>query len=184
MGDAATKAMSDHLDKLNLERLTVREQEKQLEEKYRLLKKKNDILESEIERSRRSKNKQTSDDFTLVGTNKSGSIQAGLNSVSNINDLPAAKLKVLVSQLEREKILLDGQLRNMEWELDQEAKAYHVAKSKLDNAESERYKATDNYRQHQNKKQILSPISGESRRSNNSNRSSQQSVPHGTKRTT
>ena len=35
MLDAATKAMSDHLGKLNLERLSVREQEKQLEDKYR-----------------------------------------------------------------------------------------------------------------------------------------------------
>ena len=54
------------------------------------MKKKNDQLEAEIERSR--KNKNGSDDFTLVGTSKSGSIQAGLNSVSNINDLPAPKL--------------------------------------------------------------------------------------------
>ena len=60
---------------------------------FRSLKKKNDILESEIERSRRANNYSASDDFTLVGTNKSGSIQAGLNSVRNINDLPAAKLK-------------------------------------------------------------------------------------------
>ena len=111
-------------------------------------------MESEIERSRRAKN-IASDDFTLVGTNKSGSIQAGLNSVSNINDLPAPKLKVLVSQLEREKILLDGQLRNMEWKLDQEAKAYHVAKSKLENAESERYKADQSTHQNKQKKQIL-----------------------------
>ena len=37
----------------------------------------------------------------------------------------------MVSQLEREKILLDGQLRNMEWKLDQEANAYHTAKQSL-----------------------------------------------------
>lgn len=119
------------------------------------IKKKNDILESEIERSRKSKN-HASEDFTLVGTNKSGSIQAGLNSVTNINELPATKLKVLVSQLEREKVLLDGQLRNMEWKLDQEAQSYHTAKTKLENAESERHKADGNFRQNQqHKNQIL-----------------------------
>ena len=43
--------------------------------------------------------KNASQDFTLVGTSKSGAIEAGLASVGNINELPAAKLKVLVSQV-------------------------------------------------------------------------------------
>ena len=44
---------------------------------------------------------------------------------------------MLVAQLEREKLLLDGQLRNMEWKLDQESKAFYTAKSKLTSAEVE-----------------------------------------------
>ena len=51
--------------------------------------------------------------------------------------MPPAKVKVLVAQLEREKLLLDGQLRNMEWKLDQESKAFYTAKSKLTSAEVE-----------------------------------------------
>ena len=108
------------------------------------MKKKNDNLEREIEKSRKSEGKM-SDDFTLVGTSKAGSIQAGLSSVNHLDDLPPTKLKVLVSQLEREKILLDGQLRNMEWKLDQEANAFHVAKNKLENAEAELHKADGNF---------------------------------------
>ena len=43
------------------------------------LKKKNDQLEAEIEKSKKSK--KAADDFTLIGTSKSGSVQAGLNAV-------------------------------------------------------------------------------------------------------
>ena len=60
-----------------------------------------------------------------------------MSAISNLSDLPPAKVKVLVAQLEREKLLLDGQLRNMEWKLDQESKAFYTAKSKLSNAEVE-----------------------------------------------
>ena len=64
-------------------------------------------------------------------------------------------MKVLVNQLEREKGLLDGTLRNMEWNLDQEAQGFHTAKSKLENAEAEKNKADGNYKQFTQRKQIL-----------------------------
>jgi len=71
--------------------------------------------------------------------------------VHDINELPPAKVKVLVSQLEREKVLLEGQLRNMEWKMDQESKAYHNAKNKLANAESEILKANENVHKYETK---------------------------------
>ena len=43
----------------------------------------------------------------------------------------------------------------MEWKLDQEAKAYHTAKSKLENAETERFKATENLQGHINRNHLL-----------------------------
>ena len=74
-----------------------------------------------------------------------------ISAVHDINELPPAKVKVLVSQLEREKVLLEGQLRNMEWKMDQESKAYHNAKTKLANAESEILKANENVHKYETK---------------------------------
>ena len=71
-----------------------------------------------------------------------------LSAVHDLSGMPATKVKVLVGQLEREKLLLEGQLRNIEWKMDQESKSYHDAKQKLKNAESEIIKANDNLKQY------------------------------------
>ena len=74
-----------------------------------------------------------------------------LSAVHDLSNMPATKVKVLVGQLEREKLLLEGQLRNIEWKIDQESKSYHDAKQKLKNAESEIIKANDNLKQYDNR---------------------------------
>ncbi|XP_043548009.1 coiled-coil domain containing 169 isoform X1 [Chiloscyllium plagiosum] len=50
-----------------------------------------------------------------------------LSSVRSYEEMPVGLLKQLVKQLEKEKKSLENQLKNYEWRIEQEAKAYHKA---------------------------------------------------------
>ncbi|XP_067842034.1 coiled-coil domain containing 169 isoform X2 [Heptranchias perlo] len=50
-----------------------------------------------------------------------------LASVRSYEEMPVGALKQLIKQLEKEKKSLQNQLKNYEWRIDQEAKAYHKA---------------------------------------------------------
>ena len=63
------------------QKLTCKEQERALEERYRQLKAKNDRREAEINRAKRQNGPRSkSKDFTLVGTRKAGGVEAGLRN--------------------------------------------------------------------------------------------------------
>ncbi|XP_078401435.1 coiled-coil domain-containing protein 169 [Cetorhinus maximus] len=50
-----------------------------------------------------------------------------LSSVRSYEEMPVGVLKQLTKQLEKEKKSLENQLKNYEWRIEQEAKAYHKA---------------------------------------------------------
>ena len=80
--NSATDQMEHQLKFLLDERLSIRDQERKLEERYRQLKAKNDRKEAEINRGKRQTGpKSKSNDFTLVGTRKAGGVEAGLRIV-------------------------------------------------------------------------------------------------------
>uniref|UniRef100_UPI00398F00C7 coiled-coil domain-containing protein 169 n=1 Tax=Pristiophorus japonicus TaxID=55135 RepID=UPI00398F00C7 len=54
-----------------------------------------------------------------------GSPTDRLSSVRSYEEMPVGALKQLIKQLEKEKKSLQNQLKNYEWRIDQEAKAYH-----------------------------------------------------------
>lgn len=47
------------------------------------------------------------------------------NHLKTYNGLSDAEIKKLMRQLEKDKVELQGQLRDLEWRLDNESKAYH-----------------------------------------------------------
>ncbi|XP_038674825.1 coiled-coil domain containing 169 isoform X1 [Scyliorhinus canicula] len=50
-----------------------------------------------------------------------------LSSVRSYEEMPVGVLKQLIKQLEKEKKSFENQLKNYEWRIEQEAKAYHKA---------------------------------------------------------
>ncbi|XP_048388596.1 coiled-coil domain containing 169 isoform X3 [Stegostoma tigrinum] len=50
-----------------------------------------------------------------------------LSSIRSYEEMPVGLLKQLIKQLEKEKKSLENQLKNFEWRIEQEAKAYHKA---------------------------------------------------------
>lgn len=51
----------------------------------------------------------------------------GKNTLQNLDEVSSAKLRAMVRKLERDKLIANNQLRNLEWRLDQESKALHKA---------------------------------------------------------
>ncbi|XP_051881732.1 coiled-coil domain containing 169 isoform X2 [Pristis pectinata] len=50
-----------------------------------------------------------------------------LSSVRSFEEMPVGALKQMIKQLDKEKKSLQNQLKNYEWRVEQEAKAYHKA---------------------------------------------------------
>ncbi|CAG5105878.1 Oidioi.mRNA.OKI2018_I69.chr1.g2532.t2.cds [Oikopleura dioica] len=74
------------------------------------------------------------------------------------------EINSLVIKLEREQKIADGNLKNSEWKLDQEAKQYFEAKNKVEAAKVIGVKANQDFKRHQQ----LTPVESSTGRSTDS----------------
>ncbi|CBY12707.1 unnamed protein product [Oikopleura dioica] len=162
--EASTKKMQNNLRNLEKEKQKIQKEEDDLTRQYEALRKKNDQLEAKLAREQKSASSTSqSKDLTVLPAKTKWLPSLDFNE-DDLAKMTDKEINSLVIKLEREQKIADGNLKNSEWKLDQEAKNYHEAQRKVENARLVGLRANQDFKRHQQ----LTPVQSSNERHSDS----------------